>query len=196
MRWVGIDPGLDGAIAILTVGQDPRVASGWIFDAPTLAVRVGKQTRRSLNGAAIARLLETHCPEGECLVCIEAVSGRPPRRAKPPCPVCKQPTVRMGTTSSFQFGRGLGLYEGICAALCLAVRYVPPHTWKAYAQILGQEKDASRQAAARQLPHFASFLNRKRDQGRADALLIAHYARWHWNSLPEEEDEEDTRVGA
>lgn len=75
----------------------------------------------------------------------------------------------------FSFGRSAGLCEGICAALGLRYAYVLPQAWKRLYGLTGRDKDCSRTEAIRLYPEIASELARKKDIGRADAVLIAGY---------------------
>jgi crossover junction endodeoxyribonuclease RuvC len=50
---------------------------------------------------------------------------------------------------------------------------VTPGVWKRHAGLIGKEKDASRELAARLYPQ--ATLNLKKHHGRADALLLARY---------------------
>ena len=83
----------------------------------------------------------------------------------------------MGATSSFNFGMNFGMWIGICAASELPYQLVPPATWKgALMRDMSKEKDASRVKAMQMYPKTAKDLTRKKDHGRADALLMAVWA--------------------
>ena len=82
----------------------------------------------------------------------------------------------MGATSAFNFGMGFGMWQGICAASLIPYQLVHPATWKALLmKDMSKEKDASRVKAMQLYPQTAKDLTRKKDHGRADALLLAHY---------------------
>lgn len=156
---IGIDPGITGAIAVR--GDDPTEANVW--DMPTITD--GKKQR--VNAIALADLLRTltieYSPEE---VRIEKVNAMPPMR--------KGGVQRQaGAQSSFNFGRGVGAIDGICGALQLRVTYVIPQKWKKRAGLIGKEKDQARTRALELYPFLD--LHRKKDVGRADAMLIAHY---------------------
>ncbi|MCF7992243.1 MAG: hypothetical protein K9M02_17525 [Thiohalocapsa sp.] len=75
----------------------------------------------------------------------------------------------------FAFGRAAGVAEGVIGALALPMVLVTPQTWKRRARLLGKDKDAGRALALGLFPEVAADLARKRDQGRADALLLAYF---------------------
>lgn len=87
-----------------------------------------------------------------------------------------------GVSSTFRFGRGLGLWEGICGALGLTVDKASPQRWKShYPELKGLEKPAAkskaREIAARLYPNLKASLSRVKDADRAEALLMATYLR-------------------
>src|SRR5271165_891417 len=69
-----------------------------------------------------------------------------------------------------------GLIEGVCAALGLTVSFLTPPAWKRSVGIAPGKagaKDAARSEALRRWPSHATFFARARDDGRAEAALIA-----------------------
>ena len=77
-----------------------------------------------------------------------------------------------GVSSMFQFGRGVGMLEGCLAALEIPVTYISPQGWqKAVGARAG--KDGNRQRAAEIFPAYAHMFSRVKDDGRADAALMA-----------------------
>jgi crossover junction endodeoxyribonuclease RuvC len=74
----------------------------------------------------------------------------------------------------FNFGRSAGIIEGVVAALQRPYTYVTPAVWtKAVGRAAG--KDASRMRAMELLPAKADLFKRAKDDGRADAALIAYW---------------------
>jgi crossover junction endodeoxyribonuclease RuvC len=141
---LGIDPGQSGALAWVCDGALIEVV-----DMPTIEVR-GK---RKINAGALANIISKRDVE---FVVIEAVHAMP----------------KQGVSSSFNFGYGAGLLEGVCAALNYAVQMVPPAQWKRLAS-LPADKGACRQLAARHWPGAAHMFSRVKDDGRAEASLMA-----------------------
>ncbi len=171
--FISIDPGLSGAVAAIT--EDGQIVS--LQDTPTLAVRKGKGTKNTYVESAMASILSglkdaaDGLPTGVpgrrgggratgILVTIENVHSMP----------------HQGVSSSFSFGCGFGLWLGICAALRLPIQRVEPAVWKRTMGLAaGADKNASVVLASRLFP--TASLERKKDHGRAEALLLAEWAR-------------------
>jgi len=85
-----------------------------------------------------------------------------------------------GVTSMFSFGKGFGIWIGILAAFRVPYTFVTPQAWKKMIMAGKHDKDAYRIRAQELYPGYAAQLNRKKDNGRADALLIAHYGFSHF----------------
>jgi hypothetical protein len=155
MIFIGIDPGLGGAVGVL---HDQAAAE--IFDTPTLTV-VGEKTKRKYNVSAMASILEPFQTE-QVLVVLENVHSMP----------------KQGVASSFSFGEGLGLWKGIIAAYNLPMEMPSPQRWKKVIMAdQGKDKDASRFKAIQLFPSLADQLNLVKHDGRAEALLMAEYGR-------------------
>ena len=153
--YIGIDPGLDGAVAFVFDDGAPLV-----FDTPTLRVGSGKVTRRVYNPQAMAEIIAS-CSNRRH-VFIEDVHSMPGQ----------------GVASTFTFGVGFGTWLGILAALGLSYDRVPPQRWKrAMLDGMGHDKDASRVRAIQLFPAVADQLGLKKHDGRAEALLLAEYGR-------------------
>lgn len=151
--YIGFDPGLDGAFAVL----DAKGDIVQIFDMPTVEVLVGKSMKRKVAPAAIADELQMFQPH-KCKALIEKVAARPGQ----------------GVASMFGFGRSLGVIEGVLAGMGIPYELVGPPVWtKAMKVIKG--KDGSRQRAMEIWPSKAGYFKRAKDDGRAEAALIALY---------------------
>jgi hypothetical protein len=79
-----------------------------------------------------------------------------------------------GTVSMFKFGFCAGAISRLVVGLQLPYTFVLPKTWQRAVGI-GPSSDQARQRAAQLYPQSASQLIRKRDGGRADAILIARH---------------------
>lgn len=77
-----------------------------------------------------------------------------------------------GVSSSFRFGMGLGIIHGVVASLGFKMIEVAPGLWKRHFR-LGPEKEDARALALKRFPGVAKNLSRKKDAGRAEALLMA-----------------------
>ena len=161
---VGIDPGLDGALAILDGG-----ALLAIHDAPTVSLRgKSRANRRDYDEGAIREILLS-IPSG-ARAFIESVHSMPGQ----------------GVRSMFSMGVGFGLWRGALSALGLSYTLVTPQAWKkvCLAAYGLKDKNAAYQAMSRQFP--AAPLKGTRGgilDGRADALAIAEYGQRSANGL-------------
>jgi crossover junction endodeoxyribonuclease RuvC len=80
-----------------------------------------------------------------------------------------------GVVSMFSFGRSYGAVEAAVSVLGYPLTYITPAVWKRSAGLIGGEKDASRGRVLDLYPDAG--VTRKKDNGRADAILIARYGR-------------------
>ena len=149
---IGIDPGISGAISVF---RDGKLES--VVDMPTVEIASGKTIKRHISAATLRNILELDMYQFSHVV-IEKVGAMPGQ----------------GVTSMFNFGRSAGIIEGVVAALRMPHTYVTPQTWtKAVGRAAG--KDASRMRAMELFPSKADLFKRAKDDGRADAALIAYW---------------------
>lgn len=141
---VGIDPGLSGAIAIL----DTAGALHECHDMPTAGGLV--------DCSGLAAILSIAAQRPGSHVVIEDVHSMPGQ----------------GVASSFKFGRTMGAIEGVVATLELPRSYVSPAKWKK-ALGLSKDKGQSRRRAVETWPGTALAFARVKDDGRAEAALLA-----------------------
>lgn len=81
---------------------------------------------------------------------------------------------KQGVSSSFKFGRAHGTVLGVLGALRIPIHLVSPARWKK-AMGLSRDKGASRRRAIELWPDHAQAFARVKDDGRAEAALIASY---------------------
>ena len=150
--YVGIDPGLSGAITILCQGN--LVVS----DTP---VAIVKNTRRDYLVAEMVRLLTAWNP-ADLSAALERGIAMP----------------RQSSSTTYTTGRGGGLWEGILAGLRIPYEMVEPRKWKKELGLpVGADKGMSRVLASRIFPDAASSFARVKDDGRAESALIAEWRR-------------------
>jgi len=155
---LGFDPGITGAIA--EYHPDGGIV---LHDMPTTAKLTGKGFK--VNEDLLCNLLDSiGVPDIYCAF-VEQVNAMPPIGGN----------RSAGATSMFGFGEGFGIIKGCLAGLGVRREYVAPATWKKQFGLLKKEKDAARTFALQRFPHVSNELKRKKDIGRADALLIASY---------------------
>ena len=185
MIVIGIDPGITGGIAILKDGKFVGV-----YDMPVQ--NKGKpQRKRAKNGQMVTRQKKEIDPwhlndilsnitriGGPLNVFLEQVSAGAFGQGKDG----EQRT--QGVVSAFGFGDSFGVIRGVCAASTNRdhLHLVRPQEWKKLRGLVGHDKDVARKSALVWYGDAASYLGRKKDIGRADALMIADYG---WNYLKE-----------
>jgi hypothetical protein len=144
------------------------------FDTPIVTVKSGKTFKKQMDPHAASLLLKRLSGNGQCLVTIEKVAPMPSFNRDKDGEAEERRT--MGATSAFNFGMGFGIWQGICAALQLPYELVHPATWKSKLMAgMAKGKDASRVKVMQLLPQTANDLARRKDNGRADACLLAIY---------------------
>ena len=146
MKTWGIDPGLNGAIALL----DSNGQTLEVYDMPTLAV---KKNKREISPILIAGILLT---DSNTRVYVERVGAMP----------------NQGVTSMFNFGKGFGMILGVVAGMQMRISMVTPSQWKRDLKV-APGKDGSRELAMNYWPTESDKFKRKKDDGRAEASLIA-----------------------
>jgi crossover junction endodeoxyribonuclease RuvC len=155
MLIIGIDPGISGSICFFENGKIIDVV-----EMPTMTE--GKKNKRQVNGAQVYNEILKRINNSEknnVRVVIEQVSAMPGQ----------------GVTSMFNFGQSFGILKGICSAMQLPLYFVRPAKWKKYFGLINSEKDASRTKAIEMFPYYSSYLSKKKDSNKADAILIASF---------------------
>ena len=155
MLVIGIDPGISGSICFF---QDGKIID--VVEMPTMTD--GKKNKKQVNGSQIFNEISERIKKidkKDIKVIIEQVSAMPGQ----------------GVTSMFNFGQSYGILKGICSAMQLPMYFVRPAKWKKYFNLINSEKDASRTKAIEIFPYFSAQLSRKKDNNKADAILIASF---------------------
>jgi crossover junction endodeoxyribonuclease RuvC len=147
---VGIDPGASGALAFFDVLN----GSLTLIDMPIVEIERSGKAKREISAAMLAGVIRSR---GVQLGVIEKVGAMPAQ----------------GVSSMFQFGRSVGIIEGALAGLSITTHYLTPQAWQKAVGLRGG-KDGARARAAELFPAYAASFSRKKDDGRADAALIAY----------------------
>ena len=170
MFTIGIDPGSPLTIGALVEGKPFRV-----FTEEEVAVQMvksGRKTASWVNQAAlvtsILREMKTVADDMgyKPMVLIERVTIRP----------------NESLSAGVPFVGSMFLAEGICSALRLQYRLIPPSVWKPAMKIqvsLQNPKEPARLRALEMWPEHADLFMRKKDHNRAESLLLAHY----WDAI-------------
>ena len=157
MKVVGIDPGLNGALAL----YDPASGSLDVRDMPTLVLpKASGGKRTELDLYALARIVDEWSPQ-PLRAFIEQVG----------------PTPQMGVTSSFSFGGSFWAVRMAVAAHFIPTEMVSPQVWKRALNVKAGagKSDAVRARASALLPEHSGRWLRSKDEGRAEAAMIALY---------------------
>lgn len=88
----------------------------------------------------------------------------------------QQAMPRQGVSSTFKLGLGYGQIIATCAMARAPYTLVTPVSWKR-SMNLPKDKDAARRLAQQWFPALTERLKRKKDEHRAEALLIAMYGK-------------------
>lgn len=179
--FVGIDPGVTGAICAIIEGA-PMPA---IFDMPVQQHTTGtkkKPTKRNVLDVIRLRniLAKLKAESTDMYAVVETTAMRSAiRPSGHTCPICRAPhmIVNQGVASQGSFMKAGGMIVGVLVGLGIGYEEVAANVWTAEVFHGPSEKLDHRQLAAALYPVVASKLARVKDDGRADALLIADYAK-------------------
>lgn len=169
--YVGIDPGLTGAVACVDCEGSVQ-----IWDTPTLkfekrtGVKVGHRTEYDVP-AMVDLLVKIRKAFWTLDVLNDPVAIVIEKQQA-------MPKDMRGTIGAFSSGWGFGLWVGVMTALGMRHEPIRPTEWKpVLMKGLPKEKDASRMRACQIFPKAVELLDRKKDHGRAEALLLAEWGR-------------------
>lgn len=149
---IGIDPGLSGAVARL----DTADGSLQVEDVPVFELKRNGKAKREIDYHGLARMVDDMAKEPGTRIIIELVGSMPGQ----------------GVSSSFAFGKAFGVLIGVSAATFCPIEFVSPAKWKREMGVTAS-KDGSRAKASTLFPRYSELWRRAKDDGRAEALLIA-----------------------
>lgn len=177
VRILAIDPGLTGALACLAFDPHTRqlVDPPAVLDMPVVSTKVGPKTRNDILEAGLVEAVRQMRPT---IAYVERV----------------QPMRGEGAVGAFKFGAGWGLVRGVLAGMQVPTRLVTPQSWKKRAGLpTGASKDMSRQLASRLYPQLGAMFLRKKDDGRAEAVILAHIMAQEHLAGPQDTAPQKTR---
>lgn len=163
---LGVDPGLHGAIAFLDASTERLLL---VEDMPVDKTQVGSSERLRIARPALFVLLGravgaygwTERPEARPIRFKDKKTGQTQTR---------QP----GAAGMFAFGETYGCVIMACTSVNIRLTEVRPGIWKKELSIPAAKDDARRRASEL-FPDFAAAFSRVKDDGRAEASLIALY---------------------
>lgn len=155
---LGIDPGVTGAFGVIPIGTEGEVQ---VWDIPSVKIGTRKQLEIIELSATMTKIYNDY---DIVITAIEMQHARPVQ----------------GVKSAYTMGLAFGTLDTLLFFIQLhadyagMMEYIKPQDWKKSLG-LSKEKEASLYMARRLFP--GASLERKKDHDRAEALLIAEYAR-------------------
>lgn len=143
------------------VGIDPGFSGAWgIVDHHGRYVSCGDMHNDSyrIQTRMVLAELRQGIDRQDCMVVVEQVHAMP----------------KQGVSSTFKFGVAFGAALAMADAVTPSVVLVTPNVWKRKMGLTGDKKDSLEMA--RELWSIAP-LARQKDNGRAEALLLAEFLR-------------------
>ena len=164
---IGIDPGFSGAIATLnsTNGYgSPKLKTELcdltVWDMPLIQINGRPQVDAKQFAHKLRYMTKIHKVSIQ-FAAVEDVHAMP----------------EQGVVSTFRFGYNAGILLGVLQALNIKVLRIKPNVWKP-ALGLSRDKNDSLKLARKLFPRYSKkYFTRKKDDGRAEAALLAHFAR-------------------
>jgi len=149
---LGIDPGLYGALALYDVSTGHTT----VYDMPVTDGRV--------DPYCLADIVRQCVSHHEIHAAVELVGSMPRQKG------------------AFNFGLSTGVIHGVLGALAIPFTLVSPVVWKSAVglrrsinETQEQNKTRARALAVKLFPEMAWQFKRIKDDGRAEACLIARY---------------------
>ena len=140
------------------IGVDPGVSGAIAFyypDRPNLISAYDVPVvDNSINPAELFDLIRRYGPDLAVVEHVHAFKGQ-------------------GVTSMFNFGKSYGIALGVIGAMKIPSVHVSPTKWKKYFSLTA-DKEQARALAISKWPASEHF-RRKKDNGRAEAALLALY---------------------
>jgi len=150
MKFLGIDPGIHGALALVEIvdGTTPQLIS--VLDVPV----IGTGAKERVNTMLVRDWLAQHKPDHAL---IERAGSMP----------------KQGVASTFKYARAVGSLETVVACSDIPYSIVEPAVWKRFHHLPGKDKEAARQRALQLFPSAHALFSLKKHHQRAEAALLA-----------------------
>ena len=152
MIYIGVDPGAKGGYAVIAKTKTGQAVFAYPWDDSFFAMEMASLMQMKEHGIVAA---------------VEKVGARPGQ----------------GTVSMFNFGKSAGYIEGVLSVLGIPYQLVPPNKWKKEFSLIGQDKQASIETCRKLFPELdlkRTERCRTDSDGKAEATLLAEYARRHF----------------
>lgn len=152
---LSVDPGVNGALALYKISTK-------VIHISDMPLRNGQVSPEGV--AVIVDIFKSIAGPNQIHAAVENVSSMP-RQA-----------------GSFNFGRSAGVVHGVLGALAVSMELVSPNAWKGAmglrklpGETQEQNKTRARALAIELWPEQAGQFKRVKDDGRAEAALLARY---------------------
>lgn len=174
---VACDPGVHGALAF----NDWVSGQLDVFPMPTQQRFIaGRKLRTVIDEGEVISTLAMYAGMGATHLFIEAVQGLPGQSAP----------------AAFTFGQGYGTVRVAAMAAGLIIEAVPPAVWKAALKV-PKDKHAARQRASEMIPTHRHLWSLAKDDGLAEAALLALYGqRWINGAFTKRTPEDEADIAA
>lgn len=146
-RYLGIDCGLSGALAVV----EPVNNIWMLIDVADMPV-TGTGAKARVDVIAAAEWIARHAVSAAFIERAQAFPGQ-------------------GSSSGFVYGRSTGAIETVVALLRIPYSFVEAGSWKRKLH-LGKDKELARARVLEIFPAHHALFARKKDHGRAEAALI------------------------
>jgi hypothetical protein len=175
--FVGIDPGTKGAVAVVTA-----LSAATAVPTPVQVQRIKSPRARTAKGRPRVKTITSYCVAGLFTV-LERVAAMHEKGHRVLVAVERQgPRLSTGKSAVMKIGIGLGYWQAVLELLDLPYVFVTPSAWKPHYVAAGSGKKESLAMARSLFPSVPLLL--EKDEGRAEALLIADYLRRRELNLP------------
>ena len=152
MIYIGVDPGAKGGYAVISKSETGQAVFAYPWDDDFFAMEMASLMQFKEHGIVAA---------------VEKVGAMPGQ----------------GVTSMFNFGKSAGYIEGVLSAFGIPYQLVPPAKWKKEFSLIGKDKQASIVTCRKLFPELdlkRTERCRTDSDGKAEATLLAEYARRHF----------------
>jgi Holliday junction resolvasome RuvABC endonuclease subunit len=150
MKLLGVDGGIRGGLAIVSINND---VAPQLVDAIDIPV-IGTGAKERVDVQAIRDWIVQHAPQHAF---IERAQAMP----------------KQGASSGFKYGRAVGAIEAAVTCCAIPLTIVEPSMWKKFHRLAGGDKEGGRQRALELFPAAHVLLALKRHHNRGEAALIA-----------------------
>lgn len=146
--YLGVDPGFTGAVAVYCPHAN-------LLNVQDMPVTKDAKGRIMIDNIKLYEMLR---PTGKVFATVEHVGAMP----------------KQGVSSVWRFAEGYGALKMAILAHRIPMELVRPNIWKKHFG-LSKDKGASRGLICQKFPDMAEQFARVKDDGRAEAALIAIY---------------------